>query len=132
MSRPAPGYSELESKILIFLYGHPETPDSTSIWLAQNFFPESKLATPEFGQPLQEVVEATEELILKGLVDGELQKTRKQLFFSGTGENVALSQVWAECKVRRRERTLFYITNEEMCSDNHCPKCGVLMVKADD
>jgi hypothetical protein len=81
MPRPAPSYSELESKILIFLYEN-NSPGITSIWLTQQFFPQIKLGTPEFGQSLEEVVKATEQLIVKGLVDGEILKSGNQLYFS--------------------------------------------------
>ena len=80
MTRPTPGYSELESNILIFVYENTFLPIS-SIWLTQSLFPETRLNTPEFAEQLQKVVEATEELLVKGLVDGNVTKIGKQLSF---------------------------------------------------
>ena len=65
-------YSELESKILITMYENPEVFFDT-FDLTQRLSGLT-VASPEFEGKFNETVKATEQLIIKGLVDGEQLK----------------------------------------------------------
>jgi hypothetical protein len=81
MAKPKSVYPELESKILIVMYENPETEFDTFL-LTQRLY-EINVGSPEFPDRFHKTVKSTEQLIVKGLVDGkQLKHHSLGLYFS--------------------------------------------------
>ena len=96
MRRPPPAFNKLESEILMAIYEEPDAAH-TSYTLAQTLNPATKMGTPDFGAAFTGTREATEELIVKGLVRGERLKRADGIYFNDlkltpTGERVAIQE----------------------------------------
>jgi len=81
MTKFPPVYSDQESKILITMYENPEVSFDT-FSLTQRIYGIT-VASAEFPDKFKELVKATEQLVVKGLVDGkQLKHTSLGLYFS--------------------------------------------------
>lgn len=81
MTKFPPVYSDQENKILITMYENPEVSFDT-FTLTQHIHG-INVGSPQFPDKFTETVKATEQLIVKGLVDGkQLKHTSLGLYFS--------------------------------------------------
>jgi hypothetical protein len=81
MTRFSTAYGDQESKILITMYENPEVLPDTFV-LTQRIHG-INVGSPQFPDKFRETVKATEQLIVKGLVDGkQLKHNDLGLYFS--------------------------------------------------
>ncbi len=70
---PPSTFSEMESKILVTIYEQPGS-NLNAYTLAQAFNPADDLASPEYQTVVENICEATENLIVHALVQGTRQR----------------------------------------------------------
>jgi len=96
MNRPPPAFEKTQSSILIALYENPSQ-SYTSYTLARTLNPTTEMGTPDAGIAFTNTREATEELIVKGLVRGKRLKGADGIYFNDLkltpkGERVAIQE----------------------------------------
>jgi hypothetical protein len=96
MKRSPPAFNKTESSILIALYEKPSAA-YTSYTLAKTLNPATQMGTPDYGVAWTNTREATEELIVQGLVRGERLECADGIYFNDLelttkGEKAAIQE----------------------------------------
>jgi hypothetical protein len=110
-SRPA--FGEMESQILVTLYEQPDS-DHNAYTLAKAFHPAIELGSPEYRTAVENILQATENLIVDSLVQGKRLLGDGGVYFgclklTRTGEKAAVPERRRITELKRLPELLYAV-----------------------